>query len=115
MLKKEIEVPDQWEIQVLTRVMQKAKVYVISKLKENDIGNIGLKYAVSVEEAISNSLKIHGEDARILILPNGPQILPKLRSYCSKLNYVEFHWGKSIYLNLFRSRLIFFLEEYQIN
>ncbi|NHJ23964.1 MAG: nickel-dependent lactate racemase [Candidatus Lokiarchaeota archaeon] len=78
-LKKEIEVPDQWEIQVLTRVMQKAKVYVISKLKENEIGNIGLKYAVSVEEAISNSLKIHGKDARILILPNGPQILPKLR------------------------------------
>ena len=77
-LKKEIVVPDQWEIQVLNRVMMKAEIYVISKLDQNEIGNIGLKYAKTVENAIEESLKKHGNNAKILFLPNGPQILPKL-------------------------------------
>ena len=78
-LNKEIIIPDQWEIQVLTRIMMKAEIYVISSLKEEDIGNIGLKHADSVEEAIEASLKKHGKGAKILILPNGPQVIPILK------------------------------------
>ena len=77
-LKKEIVVPDQWEIQVLTRILMKAEIFVVSKLQESELGNIGLKYAETIEEAIKISLKNHGPRARILILPNGPQILPFL-------------------------------------
>ena len=77
-LKKEIVVPDQWEIQVLARIMQKAEIYVISMLKEHELGNIGLKYADSVENAIYKALEVHGDVARILFLPHGPQILPKI-------------------------------------
>ena len=75
-LNEEIILPDQWEIQVLTRILQKAEIYVVSELRENELGNIGLKYAQTVENAISMGLKKHGPDAQILILPNGPQILP---------------------------------------
>jgi len=78
-LRKEIVVADQWEIQVLARVMMKAEIYIISKLKQYEIGNIGLKYANNVEGAIKESLKNHGNKAKILILPNGPQILPRLK------------------------------------
>jgi len=77
-LNKEIIVPDQWEIQILARVLMKAEVYIISTLNENEIGNIGLKYAPSVEEAIKLALVKHGKDAKILLLPNGPQLLPLL-------------------------------------
>jgi nickel-dependent lactate racemase len=77
-LKKEIVVPDQWEIQVLARIMQKADIYVISRLKEHELGNIGLKYAKSVEDAIYEALKTHGNSARILFLPHGPLMLPKI-------------------------------------
>lgn len=77
-LTREILVPDQWEIQVLTRVMMKAEIYVISKLNPNELGNIGLRYAKTVEDAIKKSLKEYGSEAKILILPNGPQILPRL-------------------------------------
>lgn len=77
---KEIIVPDQWEIQVLTRILMKAEIYVVSKLKENELGNIGLKYANSVEDAIDISLRKLGSGAKILILPNGPQILPQVLS-----------------------------------
>ncbi len=75
-LNKEIVVPDQWEIQVLTRIMMMADIYIVSKMKEDEIGNIGLKHAKTVEEAIKNSLNKHGSKAKILLLPNGPQILP---------------------------------------
>jgi nickel-dependent lactate racemase len=78
-LKKEIIVPDQWEIQVLTRIMKKAEIYVISSLKKEEIGNIGLKHADSVEEAIEASLRKYGQGAKILILPNGPQVIPMFK------------------------------------
>ncbi|MBD3253846.1 MAG: nickel-dependent lactate racemase [Candidatus Lokiarchaeota archaeon] len=78
-INKEIETPDQWEIQILTRILKKADIYVISSLNEESLGNIGLKYSESVEEAIRNAQKKYGENARILILPHGPQILPKLK------------------------------------
>ena len=74
--KKEIVVSDQWQIQVLTRILMKAEIYLVSSMKEEEIGNIGLKYADTVENAINISLIKHGKDAKILILPNGPQILP---------------------------------------
>jgi len=78
-LSKEITMIDQWEIQILTRIMMKAEVYVISIINKDELGNIGLKYAESIEVAIQNSLKKHGPKARILILPNGPQIIPILK------------------------------------
>ena len=77
-LQKEIVVPDQWQIQVLTRILMKAEIYIVSIMGEEEIGNIGLKYANTVENAIKNSLNKHGRDASILILPNGPQVLPSI-------------------------------------
>ncbi len=79
-LTKKILVPDQWEIQILARVLTKAEVIVVSKLKSNELGNIGLKYAKNVEEAIETGLKKHGPNAKVLFLPNGPQVLPLLRN-----------------------------------
>jgi len=75
-LRKEIIVSDQWEIQILARILMKAEIVVISELDENEIGNIGLKYAETVEDAIMGCLKKYGSNASILVLPNGPQILP---------------------------------------
>jgi len=75
----QINVPDQWEIQILTRILAKADIYVVSSLKETEIGNIGLKYANSVEKALNSSLQKHGQNAKILFLPHGPQILPQLK------------------------------------
>lgn len=75
-LNKEIKVPDQWEIQILTRILMKADIFVISKLKKSEIGNIGLKFAETVEDTIEICLKRYGPRASILILPNGPQVLP---------------------------------------
>lgn len=78
-LKREIVAPDQWEIQILSRILMKAEIIIVSSLNENEIGNIGLKYAKTVEEGIKMALKKAGLNAKILILPKGPQILPILK------------------------------------
>jgi nickel-dependent lactate racemase len=78
-LNKDILLPDQWEIQILTRVLMKADIFVVSNLYKNEIGNIGMKYAETVEEAINNCLNKYGPNTSILILPNGPHILPLLK------------------------------------
>ncbi|MFX1478290.1 MAG: nickel-dependent lactate racemase [Promethearchaeota archaeon] len=78
-LKGEIVVPDQWEIQILARILMNTEIVIVSELKENEIGNIGLKYAKTVEDGIKVALEKHGLNASILILPNGPQVLPILK------------------------------------
>lgn len=78
-LQNEIVIPDQWEIQILARIMMKAEIYVVSSLNETELGNIGLKYANSIEDALHVSLLKHGKDAKVLMLPNGPQIIPKFK------------------------------------
>ena len=83
-LNGEILVPDQWEIQILARVLMKAEIIVVSRLKKHEIGNIGLKYAKTVEDAINLSIDKHRSNAKILILPNGPQILPFLKKSLKK-------------------------------
>ncbi|MHA2051304.1 MAG: nickel-dependent lactate racemase family protein [Promethearchaeota archaeon] len=77
-LNKSLIVPDQWEIQILTRILMKSDVFVVSALVEKELGSIGLKYAKTVEEGILAALNKLGEDARILILPSGPQVIPLL-------------------------------------
>lgn len=78
-LKREIVTPDQWEIQILARILMKAEIIVVSSLKVSQIGNIGLKYAKTVEDGIKMALEKTGSNAKLLILPNGPQILPILK------------------------------------
>jgi len=78
-LNGEILVPDQWEIQILTRILMKAEIFIVSRLKKHEIGNIGLKYATTIEDAINLAIDKHGSNTKILILPNGPQILPILK------------------------------------
>jgi len=75
---EKIKVEDQWQIQILTRILQKADIIIVSKLLEDEIGNIGLIHANSVEESIQMALEKIGPNAKILILPDGPLVLPKL-------------------------------------
>ncbi|MHA1338380.1 MAG: nickel-dependent lactate racemase [Promethearchaeota archaeon] len=77
-----IKVPDIWEIQILARILMKHKIFVVSSMKEDELGNIGLMYAESVEDALSKIFKEINKplnEIKTLILPKGPQILPKIQ------------------------------------
>ncbi|TFG19696.1 MAG: nickel-dependent lactate racemase [Promethearchaeota archaeon] len=81
-LNGKINVPDVWEIQVMTRVLMHHSIYVVSSMNASELGNVGLKYAVSVEDAIemgTKELEKDRKDIMILVLPDGPLVLPKIR------------------------------------
>ncbi|MHA1618257.1 MAG: nickel-dependent lactate racemase [Promethearchaeota archaeon] len=78
-LSGKIDVPDQWEIQVLARVLDFAEILVISSIQAEKLGNIGLKYMKSFEAALEYCLQKHGKNLSMLILPEGPQYLPQIR------------------------------------
>ncbi|GAB4306085.1 MAG: nickel-dependent lactate racemase [Promethearchaeota archaeon] len=70
---------DQWEIQVLARVLSVAKVRVVSTLDAGELGRIGLVRSSSVEEALLAAYHERGPGARVLILPNGPAVVARAR------------------------------------
>jgi nickel-dependent lactate racemase len=74
----EIRCKDQWEIQALARVLTHADVYVVSSMTPEELGKIGLKYAKTVNDALVECRKKYGDRMRVLILPDGPAIIPKL-------------------------------------
>ncbi|MHA1818994.1 MAG: nickel-dependent lactate racemase [Promethearchaeota archaeon] len=76
-----INVPDVWEIQILARVLNKAKIIVVSSMNENEIGNIGLRWAPNVTDALEQAKSILNkkeEELSVLVLPKGPLVIPKL-------------------------------------
>ncbi|MHA1920466.1 MAG: nickel-dependent lactate racemase [Promethearchaeota archaeon] len=75
-LEGKLSEPDQWQTQILARILSKANIYVISSISHEKLGNIGLKYASDIETAISECIKKYGSKMRVLILPDGPEILP---------------------------------------
>jgi lactate racemase len=75
---EEITCKDQWEIQVMSRVLAKAEVRIVSQMKADELGNIGLIHNNSVEEAIEQCREKYGSSMKILILPDGPLALPRL-------------------------------------
>ncbi len=74
--KGEVQRPDLWQVQVLARVLTKATIYVVSSLKQADLGIIGIKYAATVEDALTNISASRGTLGRVLILPDGPLAIP---------------------------------------
>ncbi len=75
-LEGNLNATDQWQTQILTRILSKADIYIISSIESEKLGHIGLKYAQNIEDAISECLEKYGPKMRILILPDGPKILP---------------------------------------
>ena len=53
---------------------------MISSLEPEKLGNIGLKFAQNIEDAISKCKEKYGPKMRILLLPDGPKILPVLQN-----------------------------------
>lgn len=68
---------EHWQMQILARILAKTDIIIISDLKEDQLGNIGLIYKESFSDALNFCKKKHGETFDILILPDGPSAIPK--------------------------------------
>lgn len=69
-------VADQWQAQILARVLAKYKVIMVSDNSvKNCVNNMGMMYADSLAEAIDIATQIRGQNSNITIIPDGVSII----------------------------------------
>ena len=45
-------------------------IVVTGGMSEDEVAEIGMGYAPTVKDAVAESLKLHGDDAKILVVPH---------------------------------------------
>jgi len=69
----EIDEEDQWEAQILAKVLEIAKVIVVSDgLKQNVVERMHMLHAATLEEALDMAFKLAGPEGKVTFLPRGP-------------------------------------------
>ncbi|MHA1506266.1 MAG: nickel-dependent lactate racemase [Candidatus Asgardarchaeia archaeon] len=69
--------PDQWQAQILARILKKADVVVVTKgVKGSKIEEMKMRHSSSFEEALEWAFEKVGKDARIAVVPDGPYVIP---------------------------------------
>jgi len=68
--------PDQWEFQILARILDKFTVILVSDLCDPEmIVKMHMQHAFTFEEALERALKIKGNDATITVIPDGVSVV----------------------------------------
>ena len=68
---------DQWQVQLQAEIQMRADVYLYShRLSEDEIRTTMLKPCDRIEGTLADLLQEYGPDARICVLPEGPQTIP---------------------------------------
>jgi nickel-dependent lactate racemase len=70
------ELYDQWEAQSQAIIQRKANVYLYSSLDPETVRNAMLTPIVSIEATLTALIERYGPDARLAVLPEGPQTVP---------------------------------------
>lgn len=70
---------DQWQVQIQAQIQSKAKVYVYSEgLREEQIRGALFEPCDDVSQSVFELIHGYGPEARICVLPEGPQTIPYL-------------------------------------
>ncbi|MGI6131274.1 MAG: nickel-dependent lactate racemase [Bacillota bacterium] len=68
---------DQWQVQLQAEIQMRADVYLYShRLSQDEICTTMLKPCERIEDTLAELLRKYGPDARICVLPEGPQTIP---------------------------------------
>jgi len=71
-------VPDQWEFQILARILNRSKVIMVTDMCDPEmIKAMHMEHALTIEEAIETALKIKGANAKIAVIPDGVSVIVK--------------------------------------
>jgi len=69
----EINEEDQWEAQILAKVLEMAKVIVVSDgLKKSVVEGMHMLHASTLEEALDRAFELAGPESKATFLPKGP-------------------------------------------
>lgn len=74
---------DQWQAQTLSLVGRKAEMFLYSSLDDETVCACHLKLTHHIEATLSKLLEQYGPQARVIVLPEGPQSVPMLRAAAS--------------------------------
>jgi nickel-dependent lactate racemase len=70
---------DQWQVQIQAKLQMRAEVLLKSSyLTPDQVRAAHLEPVVDVAQAVDEALRNHGPDARVCVLPEGPQTVPYL-------------------------------------
>jgi len=68
--------PDQWEFQILARILTKHQVILVTDQCDKDlIESMHFKHAVNFEEALETAFKLKGQNATITLIPDGVSVI----------------------------------------
>ena len=77
-VKMEDTVPDQWQYQILARILKHHRVlFVTRKEMKADIEAMKMEYMPSLEAAYQEARRDKGADARLVVIPNGVSLVVK--------------------------------------
>ncbi|MFD9738190.1 nickel-dependent lactate racemase [Umezawaea sp. NPDC059074] len=72
-----VTVPDQWQVQIQARIQNDCRVVVhTSHLSDAELATAHLRQTADVSATVAEALATAGPDARLCVLPEGPQTIP---------------------------------------
>jgi len=72
-----VTVPDQWQVQIQARIQNDCRVVVhTSHLTDAELATAHLRQTADVSATVAEALAAAGPDARLCVLPEGPQTIP---------------------------------------
>lgn len=75
---KDKTIPDQWEFQILARILEKFTVIMVTNLCDpNMIKDMHMKHAHSFDEALKMAFDIKGKNSKIAVIPDGVSVIVK--------------------------------------
>lgn len=70
--------PDQWEFQILARILSKNKVIMVTDMCDTEIiKNMHMDHAFTIEEALKKAYKLKGDAAKVVVIPDGVSVVVK--------------------------------------
>ncbi len=77
-ISKDKTIPDQWEFQILARILEKFTVIMVTDLCDpNMIKNMHMQHANSFDEALKMAFDIKGNNAKVAVIPDGVSVIVK--------------------------------------
>jgi nickel-dependent lactate racemase len=74
---REVTVPDQWQVQIQARIQAECRVVMhTSHLSDAELATAHLEQTADVSATVAEALAAAGPDARLCVLPEGPQTIP---------------------------------------
>ncbi|MCI5635381.1 MAG: nickel-dependent lactate racemase [Sarcina ventriculi] len=69
-------VPDQWEFQILSRILDKYTVFIVSDMCDPEmIKNMHMNHAYTFNEALEKAYEIKGKDSKVVVIPDGVSVI----------------------------------------